>query len=151
VDAISRHPLCAGVKDSSGNWDYFHALVARFRSRPDFTVLMGLEEYIESGVEAGAHGAVSGGANLCPELYVSCYRAAVEGRTEEARALQNRINAIVTGIYGMTPGIGGYLRGLKCAMELRGLCSGAMSDSFEPYAGAERYRVGEVLARLGLL
>ena len=38
--------------------------------RPDFALLVGVEEILAEMVARGAHGGVCGGANLYPRLYV---------------------------------------------------------------------------------
>jgi dihydrodipicolinate synthase/N-acetylneuraminate lyase len=142
---------CLGIKDSTGDWAFFERLVAALRDKPATTVLMGPEELLAEAVWAGGHGGVTGGANLAPELFVGLYHAAVEGRRAEALALRERVLQLGRRVYGAAPGASGYLRGLKCALELAGLCSGTLSDSFEPVGGEAREQIRTALIELELM
>lgn len=144
---LSQHPHCLGIKDSSGDWPYFTGLLDDFRDRDDFAVLMGPEEMLGDAVLAGASGGVSGGANLYPKLYVDTCRAAREGRAGEAGNLQATILKLSDRIYGPA----GYLRGMKCALELTGICSGTLTEPFAPLEGDDRAAVRQALLDLGLL
>ncbi|WP_343234688.1 dihydrodipicolinate synthase family protein [Microvirga splendida] len=54
-----------GVKDSSGDWSYTQRLLA---AHGDLAVLIGDERYLAEGVRRGGQGAISGLANICPEI-----------------------------------------------------------------------------------
>ncbi|WP_321473056.1 dihydrodipicolinate synthase family protein [uncultured Paludibaculum sp.] len=144
---LSHHPNCLGIKDSSGDWPYFSGLIEDYRDRSDFAVLMGPEEMLADAVLAGAAGGVSGGANLYPKLYVDTCRAAREGKAGEARSLQATILRLSDKIYGPA----GYLRGMKCALELAGVCSGVLTEPFAPLEDEQRASVRAALIELGLL
>ncbi len=61
----SRFPATvAGVKDSSGDWDYARALLDIHR---DLAILIGDERRLAEGVRLGAAGAISGLANFAAE------------------------------------------------------------------------------------
>ena len=61
-----RYPgIVIGVKDSSGNWPYAQELLQRHR---DLAILIGDERRLAEAVRMGAEGAISGLANLVPEL-----------------------------------------------------------------------------------
>ena len=62
--ALSRS-TCHGVKDSSGDRSYAHALLVAHR---DLTILIGDERLLAEAVRMGASGAISGLANIVPEL-----------------------------------------------------------------------------------
>lgn len=57
--------IVIGVKDSSGDRSYAHALLAAHR---DLTILIGDERLLAEAVRMGASGAISGLANIVPEL-----------------------------------------------------------------------------------
>jgi 4-hydroxy-tetrahydrodipicolinate synthase len=75
--------LVAGVKDSSGNWDYTQQLLA---AHGDLAILIGDERYLAEGVQRGGQGAISGLANICPSALLPL---AVHGQGDE------RINRLV--------------------------------------------------------
>jgi 4-hydroxy-tetrahydrodipicolinate synthase len=70
----------AGVKDSSGNWNYTQALLASHR---DLAILVGDERHLAAAVRLGGQGAISGMANVSPERLVAM---AIEGRDDAALA-----------------------------------------------------------------
>jgi 4-hydroxy-tetrahydrodipicolinate synthase len=72
-----------GVKDSSGDRSYTERLLAAHRDR---VILVGDERCLAQAVRAGAQGAISGLANLCPDLLLPL---ANEGRGDP------RINRLV--------------------------------------------------------
>jgi 4-hydroxy-tetrahydrodipicolinate synthase len=54
-----------GVKDSGSDWAYTENLL---RTHDDLLILIGNERHLATGVRLGAQGAISGLANLCPEI-----------------------------------------------------------------------------------
>lgn len=131
-------PGVAGFKDSSGDLLYFQRVLRLVSNRPDFTVLIGPEELLPQAVHMGAHGGIAGGANLCPDLYVRLYRAAAEGRWEQARALQQHVIELSERVYHVGDPETGYIRGLKGALELAGICSGLPAPPLLPLDERER-------------
>ena len=68
----------AGIKDSSGLWDYFEA-VQRVAGR-QFSVFVGGERIYSRACAAGAAGTISGIASALPELMVAIDRRARSGK-----------------------------------------------------------------------
>ena len=89
VRAASQMPNVVGLKDSSGSGDYFAKVQMLMADRPDFALLVGVEEILAEMTARGAHGGVCGGANLYPRLYVDLFEAAAKGDTERVRKLQS--------------------------------------------------------------
>ncbi|HOX04805.1 MAG TPA: dihydrodipicolinate synthase family protein [Planctomycetota bacterium] len=151
VRAAAELPNVLGLKDSSGNMGYFHRLRALFADRPDFALLVGPEELLVESVLAGGHGGICGGANLCPELYVAAYQAARAGELAKAQELHRRIMAIAGSVYAVGRHGSSYLKGLKCALSLRGICSDFMAEPFHHFREPEREKVRQALVKLGIL
>lgn len=151
IRRASELPGCLGVKDSTGDMDLFQRLIEAFRDRPEFTILIGPEEQLWEAVRMGAHGGVTGGANLAPDIYTSLYAAAVANRFDLAAPLIAKVNTISERIYDALPERSGYFRGLKCAMELRGLCQEYFAPPFEPVPHEARERIRAALIDAGLL
>lgn len=148
VVALSRHPNIVGLKDSSGKLDYFREVLARFKGS-DFAVYMGPEELAGEVILAGADGGVSGGANLYPGLFVSMYKAASSGDKAALEPIQARIMYLSENLYRLDPGSdASFLRGLKCALQAKGLCSGYVAWPYRAYEGATADRVRAVVADL---
>ena len=80
-----------GLKDSSGNMIYFHLICQLLPNRPEWTLLIGPEELLAESVVLGAHGGVSGGANLRPRLYVDLFEAARAGDISRIRELHAQV------------------------------------------------------------
>jgi dihydrodipicolinate synthase/N-acetylneuraminate lyase len=151
VREAAELPNLVGLKDSSGNMGYFHRLQALFADRPDFALLVGPEELLVESVLSGGHGGVCGGANLCPRLYVDAWEAARAGDLPRARRLHDRIMAISGSVYNVGRHSSSYLKGLKCALSLLGVCSDFMAEPFHHFRAPERGQVRAALLRLGLL
>ncbi len=80
------------IKDSSGSLPGVQEFV---RARQDdFKVFVGTDSLILEGLDAGACGAVSGLANVCPRLVVSIYAAWRDGRRDDAMQAQGRLSRV---------------------------------------------------------
>ena len=69
VAEFVSNPKVIGMKDSSGNREYFHRLLEL--QSPDFRIVQGKETTILESLEAGAAGIVAGAANVAPALFKS--------------------------------------------------------------------------------
>lgn len=143
VRAIAPHPKCIGMKDSSGDWEYFGALIEMARDFPNYTVLIGPEERLARALDMGAHGGVTGGGNLAPSLFVDIWRSSRDNQRATAHALQETSLFLCREIYAE-----GYIPGLKSALELAGICSGRLTDGLVPVEGEARERIRRALAAL---
>jgi 4-hydroxy-tetrahydrodipicolinate synthase len=70
IDLIARlkaafPKVIVGVKDSGGDWAYTEPLL---RTHTDLILLIGDERHLAAGIRLGAQGAISGLANVCPEI-----------------------------------------------------------------------------------
>ena len=148
VRPMLEHANIIGIKDSSGNMSHFNRLIRMIDKRPDFTVLMGPEDLTAQAVMMGAHGAVCGGSNLFPKLFVSIYEAAVCADLAEVQRLEREILNLADQIYTMGQGVSGYMRGLKCALSCVGLCKDILSPPYEPLGADNRQTIADRLASL---
>jgi 4-hydroxy-tetrahydrodipicolinate synthase len=153
VETVRRaleFPNVVGLKDSSGQMIYFHEVVQAIKERPEFSLLVGPEQLLAETILLGGHGGVHGGANLAPELYVSLYNAAVAGDLERVRALHARVMVVASQIYTVGRHGSSYLKGLKCALSVCGICDDGMAEPFQRYAERERSMIAERLEGLGI-
>ncbi len=141
----------AGLKDSSGNMSYFHQLQSQLKDHPDFSLLIGPEELLAEAVLLGAHGGISGGANLLPQLYVDLYNAANSRDVQKMEALHSRVMQISTTIYNVGRYESSFLKGLKCALSCTGICNDFLAEPFHRFRGAEREVIRKHLRELGIL
>lgn len=140
VVLASELPRIAGLKDSSGDMEYFRAVKALMRDNEGFTLFMGPEERMSSAVMQGANGGVNGGSNLFPQLYVLLCDAAVKQDHQRVAELQEIVAAIGAQLYSLSKFENHCVRVVKYLLSLFGVCGDAMA---EPYLGlsAENKRV----------
>lgn len=141
VTELSGHPNIVGVKDSSGDVDYFRQLCETFRSNDDFAVFMGPEELISEAVAAGADGGVCGGGNLLPGLYVRLFNAAKDGNEEQVTRLKKTVDAVFRHIYHGSDGRMNLIPALKFAMEQCGLCPRLVVPPLQPVAYSHQEQI----------
>ena len=149
VVELSKHPNIRGLKDSSGNIGYFNACRYALREREDFAILMGPEEALGEAVLLGASGGVAGGANIFPKTFVDIYNAAVAKDVDRVRELQERIMRVSSLIYGVGHHNSSFVKGVKCALSLLGICSDALAAPREPFNPADRETIRKRLEELG--
>jgi 4-hydroxy-tetrahydrodipicolinate synthase len=147
---LSRHPHIVGVKDSENNLPRLHEVIAAFRGRTDFAVFVGPSVHAAETLAAGADGVVPSSGNLAPELWRRLYDAACAERPSEAAAVQKQLNAIAH-VYADGRTLGQMLAGLKAALDAKGLCGPAMLPPLRTLETAERRRIREELASLGVI
>jgi dihydrodipicolinate synthase/N-acetylneuraminate lyase len=140
----------AGIKDSSGNMVYFHQLLRELPNRPDWSLLVGPEELLGESVLLGGHGGVSGGANLCPKLYVALYEAAAKGDAQRVRELHAQVMQISGSIYKVGRYGSAFIKSVKCALSVLGVCDDFMAEPFHRFREQERERVGSYLQEFGI-
>lgn len=141
---LLQHPNIVGLKDSSGDINYLRAAIEVAQLRPNWPVLVGPEALLVQAMSLGAVGGVAGGANLCPQLFTDLFDAIERQDTHRI----DRLQAIVIELqqlYQMGKYGSSYLKGLKCALELTKLCSGALAPPYDAFKSAERQRVSEWL------
>lgn len=150
VLTLSEHPNIIGLKDSSANGTYFQKVIHLLRTQPDFSLLVGPEEMTAGMVLMGAHGGVNGGANLFPELYVKLYEAASRKDFDTIALLQPKLMEISFALYNIGKYASSYIKGIKTALNLLGICSDYMGEPFHKFDEPEREIVREQLIKLGI-
>jgi 4-hydroxy-tetrahydrodipicolinate synthase len=112
--------LFAGIKDSSGDWEYFEQLLALKRDRP-LALFAGHDRIALRALREGADGVLSGCACAIPEILVALKRAVAAGDQARAEAVNAKLAEFVEWIEKFpTP------MGIKRAVELRGQESGTL-------------------------
>lgn len=122
IKELAQNEKVIGFKDSSANGTYLQTVMYLMRENPDFMIFVGPEEMTAEMVFMGANGGVNGGANLFPQLYADLYQAVKSNDIQKTRALQQKVMQVSTGIYNKSSDASSYLRGLKCALSVVGLC-----------------------------
>lgn len=139
---LSKHPNIIGIKDSSENTVYFQALKYAI-NREDFALFVGPEEIMAETVLMGGSGGVTGGANLFPKLYVNMYNAAIRQDFESIKILQKQILDISARLYTVGKYNSSYLKGLKGAGSLIGICDNYLASPLKPFLENEMSRISE--------
>ncbi len=142
-----NNPKIIGMKDSSGSVGYLHQVLRTRGNRSDWPVFVGDEEVMAYGVQAGANGGVTGGANVFPKLYAECFSAAAAGDTErlwKAQSLVIRMGAL----YRIGAHASAGICGIKCALSSLGICDDSVAEPFDRLSGSERDRVAALLDEL---
>ena len=148
-------PRIVGLKDSSGNLDYFKRAAGLLKHRPDWSLLIGPEELLLESISAGGLGGVSGGANLFPKLYVKLVQAARAGDLARARELQAQVLCVSNSLYHIGRHSSSIIKGIKCALACLGVCDDFMAEPFHRFRAEERAlvesRLKEIEASLSKL
>lgn len=138
-------PNVIGLKDSGGDLAYYREALAVARQRTDWSVLIGPEALLQKSLALGGDGGVAGGANLCPRLFVDLFDAFESGDSGLGEKLQAQVEALDQ-LYRIGKYASSIIKGLKCALSLRGICDDVMAEPFACFAERERARVGQLLA-----
>lgn len=125
VDTIAhaKNLGALGVKDSSGDMLYMYSLIERFKDYPEFSIITGTEIFIPETVMFGGHGAVSGGANIFPRLFVDLYDASCAFDIEKILVLRQVVLKLYSTIYNVGKNASKYTLGVKSALAAMGLCN----------------------------
>lgn len=141
-------PQVVGLKDSSGNLDYFKRVAGLLKHRPDWSLLIGPEENLLEALQVGGHGGVNGGANLFPKLYVKLCEAHRAGNPARARDLQKQIQRVSDSLYRIGKHSSSIIKGIKCALACLGICDDFMAEPFHRFRAEERQRVEKRLKEI---
>ena len=149
------NPRIIGLKDSSGDLNYFKQAAELIKQRPDWSLLIGPEEKLFDTLQLGGHGGVSGGANLFPKLYVKVVEAHRAGELAHAQELQKQIQRVSDSFYRIGKHSSSIIKGIKCALACLGVCDDFMAEPFHRFRADERAlvqrRLAEIEAELGRL
>jgi dihydrodipicolinate synthase/N-acetylneuraminate lyase len=141
-------PRVIGLKDSSGDLNYFQQAAELIKQRPDWSLLIGPEEKLFDSLELGGHGGVSGGANLFPRLYVKVVEAHRAGDLARAQELQKQIHRVSDSFYRIGKYSSSIIKGIKCALACLGVCDDFMAEPFHRFRADERALVQRRLAEI---
>ena len=147
--ALTDLEQVVGVKDSSGDLDYFGELPSLRRQRPDWTFFIGPEHLLAEAVKLGGDGGVNGGANVFPRLFVDTYEAAMSGKqatlTERLATIESWQRAYDIGKYASR-----HIKATKCALSLLGICEDFMAEPFHRFKAPERKQVKAIIDELNI-
>ncbi|TQO39000.1 4-hydroxy-tetrahydrodipicolinate synthase [Arenibacter algicola] len=134
-----------GIKDSSGDMSYFYSLIEAFKETPEFSIIVGTEMFLPETILHGGHGAVAGGANFLPELFVDLYNASVASNFEDIKILRNKVAFVNRSIYCVGKNASRITKGIKCALSVMDICEDHMALPLRKFENREREKVKDYL------
>lgn len=144
----ARELGCLGVKDSSGDMANLYMLIDAFKEDQNFAVFAGTELYLPDAVMGGAHGAVAGGANVFPKLFVDLYNAALKKDHEKITYLRDQIIWLCNTMYVVSPSAARITISFKTALSILGICSDEMALPLRKLEGADREKIAAYLKEM---
>ena len=150
VEALSAHPLVAGIKDSERDAARMEHLIGRFKERVDFSYFVGPSALALEGLSMGADGFVPGAGNVMPEVcrrLMDCVESGDREGAEEAQQILERIGDA----YQSGRPIGVAIALLKEAMHALGLCQPHVLPPLVPPAAPDRRAAAASLLGLSTL
>ena len=140
-----------GIKDSSGDLFYLFSLINEFKSSPGFSIYTGNELFIPETILHGGHGAVAGGANLFPGLFVDFYKASVNKDLDEVVRLREIVMLINDSIYNVGKNYSKYIKGIKCALSVMDICNDYVAYPISRHNPEERRKIELAVEKLNSL
>jgi 4-hydroxy-2-oxoglutarate aldolase len=136
IGRLAAHANIAGIKETTTDGAHFVELAALVPDR--FSVLAGSAPGAYTAFCAGAAGAILAVACVRPHLCLRLRALTLEGRHDEALAIQQRLTPLARAV---TTGFG--IAGLKAALDLSGLEGGDPRPPLGPLPGEaiERIRI----------
>ncbi len=133
-----------GIKDSSGDLDYFERLMTLRTLRHDWSIMIGPEAMLPEAMQLGGDGGVAGGANVFPQLFVACCEAARSGQTDRLNRLRQLIDEFQQ-VYAIGKYASRHIKATKCSLSLLGICDDFMAEPFDRFRPPERDRVQHIV------
>jgi len=87
-----------GIKDSSGDYKYFSALLEKVSDK--ISVLIGWDENVLGALAGGAAGCILGSANVIPKVWLEIYDHVKNNRLQEAQSLQKKVQKLARLLIG---------------------------------------------------
>lgn len=140
-----------GIKDSSGNLPYLLSMVEEFKDSPEFAVIAGSEIFLPETIIAGGHGAVAGGANLFPSVFVELYEASLERDIEKIDILKAKLLLIEEKIYNVGAYSSKYIKTIKSALYAMGICNDYVAYPFRKFHDSKRQQIQQNLKEMDIL
>ena len=137
-----------GIKDSSGDMSYLYSIIREFKSSPDFSIISGTEIFLSDTILQGGHGAVAGGANLFPKLFVDLYNASLERDLGKIAILRDKVMMIESTIYNVGKHKSRIILGIKCALSVMNICNDYVALPLRKFKGEDKNRIAQHVSDL---
>ena len=130
-----------GIKDSSGDVFYLYSLIDEFKSSPEFSIIVGTELYLPETIIYGGHGAVAGGANFFPKLFVDLYNASLTNDKTAIFELRDQVLKLYSTIYNIGNDVSRFTKGTKGALYAMGICNDYMAQPLRNFSDENREKI----------
>jgi len=137
-----------GIKDSSGDMLYLFSLIEEFKNSPEFSIITGTELFIPETIMQGGHGAIAGGANMFPRLFVDLYDASVAKDFDKIAILRDKVMRLYNTIYSVGKSTSRYLKGTKCALAALGICNEYIAFPLRKFEGEDKQKIEQYIAEM---
>lgn len=145
---IAKELGAIGIKDSSGDMFYQTSLIEEFKSSPEFAIITGTELFIPETILQGGHGAIAGGANMFPKLFVELYEASLARDFEKISALREIVMGLYNTIYSVGKNSSKYIKGIKCVLSTMGVCNDYVALPISKFEGEDKLKIEQYVAGL---
>ena len=140
-----------GIKDSSGDMLYLYSLIEEFKDSPDFSIITGTEIFLPETIMNGGHGAVAGGANMFPKMFVDLYNASVANDLETISTLRKKVLMLYQTIYQVGKHTSRFTKGTKCGLSVMGICNDYMAPPLHRFNPEERKQIEAYIEKITIL
>lgn len=152
IATLANEGTIVGIKDSTGDYGGFRRLQLNVPS--SFRMFSGSEQFVDSILQAGAHGVVPGLSNVSPDGFVSLYNAFRAGNQAEVSKIQSRLTRLMSVFFKPdgTVEIGRAIGAMKAALKLRGVIATTYTSRPMPeITNAEIDRIRGIMVETGFL
>lgn len=141
---LAKHPNIIGVKDACANFDQYMELAKLCPE--DFLLISGDDNHVSPMISIGWRGVISVIANAFPKEFTEMTWHAIEGRVEEAAAIQYRFLDMDGPLYAESNPVG-----IKKCLEIKGICSSEVRLPLVKASDELGVKLKEIMDREGLM
>jgi len=134
-----------GIKDSSGDMLYLFTLIDEFKDTPEFAIITGTELFLPETIMQGGHGAIGGGANMYPRLFVDLYEASVARDYEKITFLREKVMRLYNTIYSVGKTSSRFTKGINCALAVMGICNDYVAFPLRRFEGEDKQKIEQYI------
>ena len=140
-----------GIKDSSGDMLYLFSLIEEFKDSPEFSIITGTELFMPETIMQGGHGAIAGGANMFPKLFVELYEASVARDLARIFVLRESVMKLYNTIYSVGKSTSRYTKGTKCGLSALGICNDYIAFPLRKFEGEDKQKIEQYISEMTAL
>lgn len=143
LEEFARDDRIVGLKDSEGDAAKLSEFI--FRAPKDFSVLVGMDSLVCSGMAQGAKGMAIGSACIAPHVCADMYRSVRDGNYRRAFELQKSLNHAIRAMQ-----VGTFPASIKYALTIQGFPAGHVRAPLQELTDVERKTIEDHLRNAGV-